>query len=186
VPTLTETAKISRKIIKYGSIGLIALIIIIPTIRASVKYWDKLHPDPPPPPNAAFGKLPAIEFGKNSQVIPTNLQFQLQTIEGALPNLNNQTKVYFIPTLGSKFFDEEKTRQKANLLGFPLESPKINPTQLLFINPQTKAKLQIDTINNNFEIHFPYQEDQSFTNFPAPNQVQALNELKNLLSRAQL
>jgi len=186
VPTLTETARVVRKIIKYGAISLIALIILIPTIKASIRYWNKLHPAPPPPPDVAFGKLPAIEFGKNSQVIPNNLQFRLQTIEGTLPNLDNQTKVYFIPTLGSKFFDEEKTRQKARILGFPLEAQKINPTQFIFINPQTKAKLQIDTINNNFEINFPYQEDQSFTNFPAPNQTQALNELKNLLSRAQL
>ena len=186
MPTLTETAKVARKIIKYGAIGIIGLIILIPTVRASIKYWDKLHPAPPPPPNVAFGKLPVIEFGKNTQVIPTNLQFQLQTVDGALPNLSNQTKVYFIPTLGSKFFDEEKTRQKAGWLEFPLESKKTNPTQFFFINPQTKATLQIDTINNNFEISFPYQEDHSFTNFPAPNQIQALNELKNLLARAQL
>jgi len=184
--TLTETAKVAKKIIKYGAIGIIGLTILIPTVRASIKYWDKLHPAPPPPPNAAFGKLPAIEFGESTQVIPTDLQFQLQTAEGTLPNLDNQTKVYFITTLGSKFFDEEKTRQKAGWLGFPLESRKTSPTQFFFINPQTKATLQIDTINNNFEIHFPYQEDRSFTNFPAPNQIQALSELKNLLSRAQL
>ena len=186
MPTLTETAKVAKKIIKYSSISIIALIILIPLVRASIRYWDELHPDPPPPPNAAFGKLPAIKFGESTQAIPTDLQFQLQTVEGTLPNLSNQTKVYFIPTLGSKFFDEEKTRQKANLLGFPLESQQINPTKFLFINPQTKATLQIDTINNNFEIHFPYQEDQSFANFPAPNQIQALNELKSLLARSQM
>jgi len=186
MPTLTETAKVSRKIIKYGLIGIIGLIILIPVVRASIKYWDKLHPAPPPAPNVAFGKLPVIQFGKSSEIVPTNLQFQLQTIDGNLPNLDNQAKVYAITTLGSKFFDEEKTRQKANLLGFPLESEKINPTQFLFINPQTKAKLQIDTINNNFEIYFPYQEDHSFVNFPSLNQAQGLNELKSLLSRVQL
>ncbi len=184
--TLTETARISRKIIKYSLISLVALLILIPTVKASIRYWDKLHPAPPPPPDVAFGKLPPIKFGKNYQVIPNHLQFQLQTIEGTLPNLGDRAKVYFIPTLGSKFFDEEKTRRRANALGFPREVSKLNPTEFLFINPHTEAELRIDTVNNNFQIDFPYREDHSFTNFPAPNHAQALNTIKNLLTRAEL
>ncbi len=182
---LTQTAHYARKFIKFFLIGLIAIIILVPSVRAFKQYWQERHPNPPPPPNIAFGKIPPLNFGTQGYS-EEKLSFQLQTAEGGLPNLGTQARVYFITILDSKFFDEEKARQKAAFLSFSQELGKISTTRLAFNNPQTNATLKIDIINNNFEINYPYQNDPFFTNQPSPNQSQALKNVKNILSQANL
>ena len=182
---LTEIARYSRKFVKFFLIGLVAIIILVPSIRAFREYWQELHPQPPPPPNIIFGAIPPINFGFPRHQLE-DLSFQLQTVDGNLPNLGNQSRVYFMPILGPKFFDEDKTRKTAALLGFNRELGKISLTRFAFSNPKTNASLKIDTVNNNFEINYPYQNDLFFANTPGPSQYQALQAIQNVLSRAEL
>lgn len=182
---LTQTAYYARKFIKFSLIGLLAIIILVPSVNAFGQYWRETHPEPPPPPNAAFGKIPTLKFGSPNHP-GEGLSFQLQTAEGSLPNLGTQARVYFITILDSKFFDEEKTRRKAASLGFSQEIGKIGVTRLAFTNPQTKATLKMDTINNNFEINYPYQSDPFFINQPGPSQSQALKNVQSFLGQAEM
>ncbi|MDD3679706.1 MAG: hypothetical protein PHX72_02535 [Candidatus Shapirobacteria bacterium] len=182
---LTQTAHYARKYIKFFFIGLVAIIILVPSVKAFSQYWQERHPEPPPPPNIAFGKIPAINFGLETYPIK-DFSFQLQTVDGNLPNLNTQSRVYFIPILGSKFFNEDKTRKTATSLGFTNEMGRISTTRFAFNNPQTGASLKIDTINNNFEISYPYQNDLFFLNTQAPSQTRALQTIQTILGRAGL
>jgi len=182
---LTQTAYYARKFIKLSLIGLLAIIILVPSVKAFGKYWRKTHPEPPAPPNAAFGKIPSPKFGSSSYTAE-GLSFQLQTAEGNLPNLDTQARVYFITILDSKFFDEEKTRRKADSLGFSQEIGKIGATRIAFTSPQTNATLKMDIIHNNFEISYPYQNDPFFINQSGPGQSQALKNVQNILDQAEM
>jgi hypothetical protein len=182
---LSQTAHYARKFIKFSLIMVVAIIVLVPIVRAFRSYWEERHPQPPPPPNLALGKIPPLDFGSEKYPIK-DFSFQLQTVDGNLPNLGTQGRVYFIPILGPKFFDEDKTRKTAAALGFTTELGKISSTRFAFSNPETGASLKIDTINNNFEISYPWQNNPFFTNSPGPNQAQALRAVQNILGRAKM
>ncbi len=182
---LTQTALYARKFIKFSLIGLVAIIILVPASKSFRAYWEERHPQPPPPPNLALGKIPAINFGPE-RYQAKNFSFQLQTVDGNLPNLGTQSRVYFIPILGPKFFDEDKTRKTAAALGFTNELGKISNTRFAFSNIDTGATIKIDTINNNFEISYPWENNLFFANTQGPNQAQALQAVQNYLGRADL
>ncbi len=181
MPTLTETAVTARKVIKYSIIGIIGISILVPAFNAFQNYWEKTHPAPPPGPTVAFGQIPAITFPQSQA--QEQYQFQLQTIEGVLPSMPTQAKVYFVFTVGPKFFDEEKTREKARLLGFPNEVARDPYYRYTFKNPQTNAILKLDMLNENFEVRYPFEADPFFAGLVSPTPQQALNEIKNFLSR---
>jgi len=183
MPSLTETAIVARKVIKYTLIGLVAIIIMVPLGRAFKNYWAKTHPAPPPPPTMDFGALPPINFGPSQSEKFTKLSYRLETPDNTLPNLGTQAPVYFIATLGPKFFDEEKTREKARAINFLYPPQKTKPTEFSFLNPETKAVLKIDTINNNFEFRYPYQADPTITRLPAPSKQRALSASLSFLKK---
>lgn len=183
--SLTQVAKQTRKIIKIGLIAIIVIIALTPASKAVRVYWAKTHPEPPPPPNMNFGKLPSINFGSQTSH-PTELQFDLKTINGSFPDVGQQSRVYFITILGPSFFDEEYTRQKASRLGFTQELGKIGSNRFAFLNPITNANLKIDTINNNFEINYPFHQDLFFENFTAPTHQTALGLVRNIITQMGL
>lgn len=182
---LTQAAHYARKFIKFSLLGLAAIILLVPLARAFGEYWRDRNPVPPPPPNMALGKIPPINFGLERHQLE-DFSFQLQTPDGGLPSLGTQSRVYFIPILGSRFFDEDKTRRTASQMGFTREVGKISPTRFAFSNPRTNATIRIDTVNNNFEISFPWEESLFFVNSQGPEQLQALRSVQNFLSRANL
>src|SRR5258708_7586811 len=60
--TLTQLAYYGRKVIKFGSIALVVLIVGRTFLTAAVGYWVATHPAAPPPPTARFGALPQLNF----------------------------------------------------------------------------------------------------------------------------
>jgi len=180
MPTLTETAVTARKVIKYFIIGIISISILVPAFNAFRDYWEKTHPAPPPGPTVAFGQIPAITFPQSQT--QNQYQFQLQTIEGVLPKMPAQAKVYFVFTVGPKFFDEEKTREKARLLGFPDEITRDPYYRYTFKNPQTNATLKLDMLNENFEVRYPFEADPFFIGQNSPAPQQALGTIQGFLA----
>ncbi|MBP8591252.1 hypothetical protein KBI33_02150 [Candidatus Shapirobacteria bacterium] len=179
MPTLTETAAITRKVIKYSLIGIIGVSLLVPALNAFQDYWEKTHPAPPPGPTVAFGQIPPIIFPQSQT--QSQYQFQLETIEGVLPNLATQGKVYFVFTVGPKFFDEEKTREKARFLGFPDEIARDPYYRYTFKDPKTNAILKLDMLNENFEVRYPFEADPFFVGQNSPNPQQALGKIQNFL-----
>jgi len=180
MPTLTETAVTARKVIKYSIIAIIGISLLVPASNAFRAYWEKTHPAPPPAPTVSFGQIPAITFPQSQA--QGQYQFQLQTIEGVLPSMPTQAKVYFVFTVGPKFFDEEKTREKARLLGFPEEIARDPYYRYTFKNPQTSATLKLDMLNENFEVRYPFETDPFFIGQASPTPQQALGIIQNFLA----
>jgi hypothetical protein len=67
---LTITSYYVRRGIKLGFIGLLSFIILRTGFGVFMAYWRNLHPPEQPPPEAAYGKLPDINFPDQKTSIP--------------------------------------------------------------------------------------------------------------------
>ena len=183
--TLTETAYHTRRIIKYGSIGLVVFLMLRFIWGAGFTYWKKIHPPPPPPPTVAFGKLPAISFPQKENL--PSLTFQLETIEGMTPNLADTGKVYFIPKPSATLLGLDRAKEMAKRIGFSLEPTKVSDRVYRFVGQNTSTTLEIDIISQKFSFLYDFEHDQSIlAEKKLPSEEQAVSEAKSFLRQADL
>jgi len=184
--TLGETAIVARKAIKYGGIALVFLIIGRVILTASVAYWKSIHPDPPPPPDVKFGKLPKLEFPQREQ--PT-LQYALETRTGGLPsNLPTQYKVFFMPIKKPSLLAYDSAKSIANRLDFIQEPKKLSETDYRWdtLEP-VNSSLTFNIITGAFVLNRKWQEDPTYlTPTVYYSDAQAAERVYNLLSTVEL
>lgn len=142
-----------------------------------------MHPPAPPPPNTAFGKLPAIKFPQEKTGKPKTIQ--LETIEGGLPkDLPESGKVYFIPQIGGKFLSLEKAKNLAKKMGFVVEPRKITEEIYFFENNLTNTTMKINVLTESFEYAYSYISDQTLISPPTlPNDEGAVEIAKSFLAK---
>jgi len=181
---LTETAYLTRKIIKLGTFSLITILLIREIVSAGIHYWKIKHPPPPPPPTLCFGKIPAIKFPKTEQNPP--FYPRLETIDGNFPAFPLTAKVYFIPQKTSNLFTWERAKNWAKQMNFTGEPEK--PDEFTFIYktksfPQTTLKL--DVLSGNFTLTYDYQSDLTLVGTKnILNKNQVIEEARSFLQRS--
>lgn len=183
---LTETAYLTRKAVKYGIYFIIFLIALRIVVSVTTSVYRALNPPAPPPPDTYFGNLPAIKFPKKEGL--PKIEYQLETVEGSLPQTASEGKVYFMPQKQAKLFSLEETKRIAGRMGFRGEPRKISATQLLFETGGTpNTTLVIDMVTNEFELNYDFVSDQEIlSERKLPSDEQAVSEAKNFLSQAGL
>lgn len=179
---LTETAYWTRRMVKYGTIGLLGLILLKGALSAAIAYWRKLHPLPPPPPTVAFGKLPKIEFPE-PRFKEEKLTYRLETVAGRTPDLGDRTKVYFIPIKKPSLLALDRAKTQAIKMGFPSDGKKISETIYQWQKEDSYlTTLEMDIVNYNFTMRKNWQEDQTLlAEKMLPIKEQAIIEAKNFL-----
>lgn len=182
--TLTKTAYWTRKIVKFGTIALVAFIILRVTFKIGSNIWRQLHPPPPPPPTVSFGKLPKLVFPEeNLPADRAKLTYKLETIQGGLPKLPDVGKVYFMPQRGPNLLALERANALAQKMGFRDQPEALNDTLYRWVSqttPPTTLEMDINTLN--FHLFYDYKEDQEvLTSKNLPNNQQAAQESKNFL-----
>lgn len=183
---LGETAIVARKAIKYGGIALIFLMVGRIILTASINYWKKIHPAPPPPPDVLFGKLPKIVF---PQAEPTTFTYKLETPTGGLPSkLPNQFRVFFMPIKKASLLAYDAASAVATRLDFIQESKKLSETEYRWdASDPIPSSLTINIITGAFVLDKRWQSDPSYT---TPTiyytDSQSLDRMYNLLSRVDL
>jgi hypothetical protein len=183
---LGETAIVARKAIKYGGIALVFLMIGRIVLTASVNYWKKIHPAPPPPPDVLFGKIPKIIFPQSE---PAAYTYSLETPTGGLPTrLPNQFKVFFMPIKKANLLAYDAAQSVANRLDFILPAKKLSETEYRWdATDPISSSLTINIITGAFVLNKRWQEDPSYV---VPTiyytDSQALDRVYNLLSRVEL
>jgi len=172
----------TRRAIKYGSIGIVALLIFLKVFSLFRAYWRKVHPPPPPPPTVLFGKLPKLRFNSTNQE-KTNFNYRLENVSGALPKLDTITKVFVMPKSYPNLLAWDKTKTWARGLGFTTEPEKISDFELKFVTsnfPQTT--LQVNVLTRNFKMDYDWQNDREIlTAGSPPPESQAISMAKNFL-----
>ena len=182
--TLTQTAYFTRKIIKYGGIAFVGLIII----RAGYITIKKILPPKTPaeiPPNVAFGKLPKIVFPQSSNL--PQISYRLETISGALDKLPDQAKVYFMPEPSSSFLTTEKILTWASTIGFTQEPIKVGEFDYRFTSRlPANSELNVNAITKNFTFNYDWKNDPAGFSFqPAPEENISLEKAASFLRQAQ-
>jgi hypothetical protein len=180
---LSFTSYYIRKGIKIGTIVILSFIILKTGYSVFSSYWRKLHPPPEPPPDTAYGKLPAVGFPFQKQ--PKPVSFLLETVEGGLPtNLPDKAKVYYISKLGGRFAKLDESKNIAQKLDLNANGEKITENTYLFKNSATRTQLEINVLTQNFTYSYDYIHDQTLINPPPlPSKDQAVVIADSFLSR---
>ena len=177
--TLTEVSVISRKIIKYGAIGMVIIALIPLGVRITKSIYLQLNPPPPPPPTLAYGKLPKLIFPVSTESQPT---YKLETIQGTLPDLPNTGRVYVVGINKSRLLALDRIREKMRNLGFLTEPQELDDRTYRF----TQANFPVESIVNIISGGFAYRYDWTTnsltaTTYNAPTAVRAIAEAKTFL-----
>ena len=180
---LTEASYYSRTAIKIGVILLVGILFVRGAFIFTGNIYDLLKPEQKPEPNYKFGtKLPEIKFPDQGP-IPT-LNFQLETIDNKLPVLSEIGTVYFIPLQTYSLLTLENAKQKASAHGFteePRQLPGIAETTYQWRKgAEVGATFTMKIINQNFDLRYEYEKDQSILNSPVllveENAIKAAND----------
>jgi hypothetical protein len=182
--SLTQTAIITRKIIRYSLYLIIALIVGKITIGVGIKTYKHFFPEPPPPPTVGFGPLPSLIFPKDQTV--DNLEFVLETPDGELPIFPDQAKVYFMPKPIQTQLNLEIAKDKAAKLGFTSSPEQISSTIYRFKHPTSPSSLEINIVTGIFSISYDLQADSSPLERRPPAPEIAIAQAKSYLASAGL
>ncbi len=178
--TLTQTAQGTRRALKYGVIVLIVIIVLKIGWDVSRSVWKRLRPPPPPPPTMAFGKLPALKFPEKEA---PELSYRLETIQGALPTLDDVGKVYFMPKEPPNLLALDRAKEKVRRMGFVAQPENIGNTHYRWtttIIPPTTLEMEINS--GNFHLRYQFENDQSLLiQKNLPTDEQAAQEAKSFL-----
>jgi len=182
--TLTQTAYLSRKIIKYGSIAVVCLLILRSIYITASTYWKKSHPPPLPAPTVSFGVLPKLKFPARTNLPPIALK--LETISGSLPTLPDRTKVLFMPQSGSNLLAWDNAKAWAKNLGFSKEPETIDKFNFHFLTETTPATtLNVNVLTRNFHLVYDWKNDLGIlSQGNLPSESQAINQAKSFLDNS--
>lgn len=182
--SLTETAKITRRAIRYGTIAFVAISLLWVLGGAAIRYYRALNPAAPPPPTMDFGLLPGINFPKESG--RPKLALELPT--GVIPKFPDRMNVYRAPTKRSGFLDAQTAIDTARALGFTFAPDVPSETNYVWTNQdQLASKLRMDIVSGHFTLVRQWQNNPallSLTNFTSDQQV--IGDVTNYLRKTNL
>ncbi len=121
MPTLSQTTKETKLIIKWGIIGIALIALIFLGIKAGGFLKEVFFPTPPPAPTVSFGKLPKIGFLENKEI--GNYSYSIDTLTGKLPVFPDRATVFKTKEQKSDLLAFEKSKERAQKLGFE-QSPQ--------------------------------------------------------------
>lgn len=182
--SLTRTAEVSRKAIKFGSIAFVAITILWYLGGAAIRFYKAMNPSAPPPPGMEFGALPAIGFPK--ETARPKLTLELPT--GVIPKFSDRAVVYFAPTKRSGFLDADRAVETARALNFVFKPDIPSETRYVWTNQdQLASKLDMDIISGHFKLSRSWQNNPALltlSNFISDQQV--TNDAMNYLRKTNL
>ncbi|MBI3485933.1 hypothetical protein HY025_03205 [Candidatus Daviesbacteria bacterium] len=161
--TLTQTAKLTKRLILFFVITLIAGVSIWLGYR--YYYYNVYLPSIPPVEIKAdlkFGILPKPDFFESS-ASATNFSYVLDTPTGDLPeNLPKIMTVFYAPARSITLLDPDRSNDLAKRMGFTNGPGVISPTQFKY-SDESGGELIIDLNSGNFKFKKSTTEE-SFAN----------------------
>ena len=185
--TLTETAYYTRRAINWLILGIVAYIVLRIVFGILALVWVAIFPPKPPPPNHAFGKLPALQFPKQASY-SGQLVFQLQTIQGAVPAASPSATVYFMPKAAPSLLGLNQAQNFAKNLQFDPTPIQISKNIYRFNDPTLPFRtLAFDIISSNFVLKYDYTRELSlFAEKNLPTADDAQQQTLNMLQQYSL
>ncbi len=179
--TLTKASYWARFFVRYGSVGIVSIVLVVFLGKTGWTLWKKAHPDPPPPPDMAFGRVPKIQFPEQGDL---GHSFVLETPDGDFGDFGDRIKIFFIPRSSSTILALENAKKLAKDFEFAGQPEKINEGTYKF-ESLLGYELTINALTGRFDIKYPYLNDQTLIR-PAslPDEQRVTQEVKAYLNRA--
>lgn len=185
--SLTQTAILTRKTIRYGIYLVILLIVARFAFNIGRGIYRRLFPPAPPPPTVSFGKLPKLPFPQGITV--QSPQYSLETPDGRLPVNPPTLSVFYMPPFSSTLGALDEAKAKAGRLGFDPNGTVLvdnTPNLYRFTKPAEPASLTMNIINGVFSISYDLSSDPSATTGLPPAPDVAVQTVRGILSGAGL
>lgn len=179
--TLTYTAFVSRRIIKYGGlvIGLFTFTYIF--IGLAVAAYLKAHP-PYIPPDVKFGLLPKTVFPEKKY---EKKNIILELPNDSLPKFKDQAKIYLITRPDNTFLALDQDTLTARDLGFSTKPKELKYGVYEFKNDNLNQTLTMNVLDGSFTLKYPYESDQLLLNpEKMPTKEEAVTTAKGYLAGA--
>jgi hypothetical protein len=182
--SLTQTAIMTRKIIRFALYGMIFLIVGKIVLDISIGIYRKIFPPPPPPPTVSFGKLPVLPFAEN-QGLP-ELSITVETPDGKLPELPTQMKIYFMPKPLQTQLSLDEARKKAADLGFSPDGVQESEVTYSFPHKGVLSTFRTNIVSGAFSITYDLPADPGVLDRVPPAPEIAVSQVRSYLSQADL
>ena len=185
--SLTQTAILSRRGIRYGVYLLVFLIAARFLFRTGVSFYDTLFPQPPPTPTVSFGGLPKLPFPE--QTTQKDISYKLETPEGELPTLIEQLPVYFMPPVSSNIKGLDFAKENAEHLGFDPNGKVIAeniPNVYYFKRRNAPSNLTMNIVTGVFSISYDLNADPTVIGTIPPAPEDAKTQVESYLDSAKL
>lgn len=179
--SLTQVAYVSRRVIKYGGVGLILLMVGWWGLVAAVGAYQAAHP-PYVAPSVRYGALPKIVFPEKSF---EKKNFTAELPNDKFPSFKDQANVYVIYRSNSILGALEANKKTASLIGFNGEPVEKTTGVYQFTDSIGNRTLSMNVLESSFKMSYPYLQDQLLQNpDEMPNKEEAINMAKNFLEQA--
>lgn len=176
--SLTYTADVSRKLIKYGGSGLIAFVLLWSIASISIKAYTAAHPKYIPA-TVKYGALPKMVFPEK-QFEKKNFIFEFTNDK--TPIFSDQSRVYIVYRSTTKILALEEGKKIAKQFGFESDPVEMNEGIYEFKSEKTNKKLTINVLEGDFKLKYPYLEDQSILETKTvPNKNKAIEIASSFL-----
>ena len=180
--SLTEVAHASRKIIKFGSLGMGVFLLLWVGIGAAIKAYQKAHP-----PYMA----PTVRFGVLDKIVFPQKEFQKKNFRAELPNdefptFKDQANVYVVYRPKSPVRALEFGKRTAALMDFTDEPQQISTGVYRFSDHKQSRSLEMNVLEGSFKMSYPYLTDQLLQNpEKMPSREEAISQAKAFLQKAE-
>ena len=181
--TLTLIAIKARKVIRYGIIAFVVIVIGRIVLIFAIDVYKKVVPQPPPPPTVGFGRMAALPFPDLNIELP-ELEFTISTPTGALPAFPPQLPVYYMPLKTATLFSFDKMRKIAGAFGFTREPRQETDTLYNFTHPTIAATFKADIVYETFSLSFNLAADSTPLDTRAPDVQTATSAVTQALRKA--
>lgn len=180
--TLNDAAKYTKRGVVYFLIFVVLYITAETLIRGFLLVYGIAFPNPPQPPEIAYGKIKAL----NIRTLPIDLDslnLRLEIPTDQIPNLPKSIYVYEIPPERTSVLKEERLKGVARELGFTETARNLSDSRRLWINNTNNTQFEAEVFYENFEYSTTagYLEGL-LTRGDAPSEEQALKATENFFT----
>ena len=182
--TLSKVATETKAILKWGGIGLGAIILIWILFGLGGTLKKVFFPTPPPPPTVGFGKIESIRFPVQTEV--KDLTYTVDTLTGSVPNFPDRAKIFKTKDPEANLLALQNTAKKLNSLGFSSQPIPVDGNIYKWTDTSPiQRTISFDIFSSDFTLSSSYLLDKDIVsgkNLPDPSEgiVNASGFLKNL------
>lgn len=177
---LTQTAYIARRVIKYGSVGLIGFLVFWSISTAAIKAYRAAHP-PYIAPTVRYGLLPRVVFPRKEF---EKKNFSLELANDTFPKFKDQSRVYVVYRPTSSFLALQTDSVIAKELGFTSDPVEVSTGVYQFKNDTLNQTLTMNVLEGSFTLQYPYLQDQLLlAPNSAPTKEDAISSARSFLEK---